>query len=176
MDKSLSLIMPVHNAQQWLASDVERLLDVLPELTQRFELIIVDDGSTDHTEEVAHELTSRYPQVRLCRQARCRGIASAIDVGSCHADGDVVLIHDARQPVNEADLLGMWQMHQENAARPAAPAPAMPKSSDLGLDQSLLERLMQWGSDVKKERPAHSPDLLPRPNFLRKISNFALGE
>lgn len=169
--------MPVHNAQQWLARDVERLLDVLPELTDQFELVIIDDGSTDHTEEAARELCDRYPQVKLHRHARCRGIASAVDTGSQHAEGDVVLIHDARRPVNEADLVGMWQMHQENAARPAvAQAPSVPNNPGLGLDQSLLERLMQWGSDVKKERPAHSPDLLPRPNFLRKIGNFALGE
>ncbi|WP_222434928.1 glycosyltransferase family 2 protein [Blastopirellula retiformator] len=176
MDKSLSLIMPVHNAQQWLARDVERLLDVLPELTDHFELVIVDDGSTDHTEEVAKDLGYLYPQVKVLRHARCRGIASAVDTGSQQAVGEVVLIHDARKPVSEADLVGMWQMHQENAAIPVAAAPQVPSSPGLGIDQNLLERLMQWGSDVKKERPAHSPDLMPRPNFLRKIGNFALGE
>ncbi|EAQ79953.1 glycosyltransferase family 2 protein [Blastopirellula marina] len=176
MDKSLSLIMPVHNAQQWLARDVERLLDVLPEMTDRFEVVIIDDGSTDHTEEAAQELSCRFPQVKLHRHARCTGIAAAVDTGSRHAEGEVVLIHDARKPVVESDLLAMWRMHQENAARPVAPAPQMPAKSGLGLDQDLLERLMKWGSDVKKERPAHSPDLMPRPNFLRKVSNFALGE
>ncbi|MFI4876422.1 MAG: glycosyltransferase family 2 protein [Blastopirellula sp. JB062] len=176
MDKSLSLIMPVHNAQQWLARDVERLLDVLPEMTDRFEVVIVDDGSTDHTEEAAQELCCRYPQVKLRRHPRCTGLASAVDTGSRLAAGEVVLIHDPRKPVVEGDLLGVWQMHQENAARPTAPPPEVPSGAGLGLDQNLLERLMRWGSDVKKERPAHSPDLVSRPNFLRKVSNFALGE
>ena len=52
MSESLSVIVPVHNAQNDLAGQVADLLEVLPELTCDFEVLIVDDHSTDSTEEV----------------------------------------------------------------------------------------------------------------------------
>ncbi len=54
--RTLSLIIPVRNAEQSLAQDVARILDVLPELTKNFEVLIVDQDSTDHTREIAEDL------------------------------------------------------------------------------------------------------------------------
>ena len=47
---------PVENAQATLAKNVRRLLEVLPELTGQFEILIVDDGSSDATFEVAERV------------------------------------------------------------------------------------------------------------------------
>jgi glycosyltransferase involved in cell wall biosynthesis len=65
--RSLSVLLPVHNVQSSLTRSVHEILDVLAELTGRFELVIVDEGSTDGTWDVARELAQLYPQIRLLR-------------------------------------------------------------------------------------------------------------
>ena len=46
------------------------LLEVLPELTPRWDVLVMDNGSTDATVEVAHELVGRYPQGSSGRECR----------------------------------------------------------------------------------------------------------
>lgn len=53
LTRTLSVLLPVHNAQATLEADIGQMLDVLPELTHDFHLMILDDGSTDATCEVA---------------------------------------------------------------------------------------------------------------------------
>jgi len=64
----LSVVVPVYNEQATLAEVVHKLLDV-PCL---LEIIIVDDCSTDGTEQVARELADTHGQVRVVRQGRAR--------------------------------------------------------------------------------------------------------
>ena len=68
--QTLSVVLTVHNAEKTLADQVSKTLDILTDLSARFELLIVDDGSTDQTEEVAHELARHFPQLRVARHAR----------------------------------------------------------------------------------------------------------
>ena len=78
MEYSLSALLPVHNAQATLAATVHEFLEILPEVTPRFEVVIADDGSTDATIEVADELATCYPQVSAVRHARRLGRVAAI--------------------------------------------------------------------------------------------------
>jgi hypothetical protein len=109
LERSLSVLLPVHNAQATLEDCVARILDVLPELTRRFDLLIIDDGSSDHTVEVAHDLARRYPQVRLARHSQRRGLGQAIRTGLAQTDGEMVFVHDTHPDMEPADLPKLWQ-------------------------------------------------------------------
>lgn len=106
----LSVLLPVHNAHQTLDAGVTEMLEVLPELTGRFELWILDDGSTDDTAEVARELAARYPQVRVLRHPVRLGLAEAIQTGLDHTHGEVILIGDEGYSLDPDDLRTLWQL------------------------------------------------------------------
>ena len=85
MERSLTVLLPVQDAQATLTETVEEILDLAAELTDRFELLIIDDGSADATNEIAHELTRHYPQVRSLRHATPQGHDAAVRTGLCKA-------------------------------------------------------------------------------------------
>ena len=94
MNNSISVILPVRNAQSTLSQTVDKTLEVLPELANRFELLIVDDASSDRTEEVALEIQRTYPQVRLIRHQAESGRLAAVRSGMDEARSEVVLVED----------------------------------------------------------------------------------
>jgi glycosyltransferase involved in cell wall biosynthesis len=107
--QSLTILLPVQNAQAALLGHVGRILEIVPELTTRFEIIIVDDGSTDATNEVAHDLELHYPQIRLLRHATPQGTARAIETGLARAQGETVLAYDRAIPLDAQDIVALWR-------------------------------------------------------------------
>lgn len=97
MQRSLTILLPVRDDQSQLAERVHRILDVLSDLSNRFELIIIDDGSADATIEVADELAGRYPQITALRHTQSLGKAEAIRSGMRQSSGDIVLVHDGHE-------------------------------------------------------------------------------
>lgn len=95
MNQSLSIVLPVHNVEATLARQVQDLLDTLTDWRARFEIVIVDDGSTDQTPECARDLAREFPQLRVLRHSRRLGSGAAIHAGLKHSLGDVVCVHDA---------------------------------------------------------------------------------
>ena len=144
MADSLSLVLPVYNAEETLAEQVEQLLDVIGELTPQFELLVFDDGSTDQTQEVAAELQRRYPQVRFVRNDCRRGIAATIKDAMQQTDGDVVFVHDPQSPLRLGQLQRLWQMRHDQRLVMAR-AQSQQTSSD-----RLLERLAVWTQALER--------------------------
>ncbi len=121
MARSLSVLLPVHNAESQLAEQVREILEIIPELTARFEVLIVDDGSTDATIEVATEMAAQFPQVNVVRNGCRQGRAAAISAGLQQTSGDVVFIEDedSRLPLDEVHRL--WKAvgeHEMVVGRP----------------------------------------------------------
>lgn len=113
MSETLSVILPVQNAETQLESKVTALLDVISELTNDFELLIVDNGSVDGTEEVAMELMRAFPQVHIHRQSQKTDQMEAARRGIAKTTGEMVLIHDINAPLSTDAIQQFWEMRND---------------------------------------------------------------
>ncbi|MDZ4821157.1 MAG: glycosyltransferase [Planctomycetota bacterium] len=141
MNRSLSVLLPVHNAQATLESDVTGILDIVPELSSQFELWIVDDASHDGTWEVANELSRRYPQVKAVRQPARRGAAVAIQAAIKRTDADAVVVHDGQSAVDPDEIVRL--LRSEGGVRVASRSPASLARSEFGNRAIPAPRAMQ---------------------------------
>ena len=108
----LSVIVPCLNEEEALRGTQVRLSSTLEQIPANFEIIYVDDGSTDATPEVLRELQAYDSRVRVVRFSRNFGHQMAITAGLEHAAGDAVVIIDADlqdPPETILDFFRKWQ-------------------------------------------------------------------
>jgi polyisoprenyl-phosphate glycosyltransferase len=92
---ALSVVVPCMNEQEVLRDTNRRLLAVLEKLAVEFELIYIDDGSSDATPELLREFQGCDSRIRIIQFSRNFGHQMAITAGLEHAAGDAVVIIDA---------------------------------------------------------------------------------
>ncbi|MBN2293104.1 MAG: glycosyltransferase family 2 protein [Pirellulales bacterium] len=109
VEHSLSVLLPVRNNQDTLSATVTEILEVLPELTSRFELVIIDDGSTDATVEIADELSARFPQVLLATHGETKGSAEALRTGLKRSRGEIIFIRDENCGLAVNEIHKLWK-------------------------------------------------------------------
>lgn len=91
---AISCVMPAYNEAENLPVVVAEVSRQLAALSERWELIVVDDGSRDHTTQVMLPFLVQ-PGVRYLRLSRNFGKEAALTAGIDHAQGEVVLLMDA---------------------------------------------------------------------------------
>ncbi len=91
----LSVIVPCANEEEVLQETHRRLMKALREIGIEFEILYVDDGSTDSTMDVLREIQSSNPQVRVVSLSRNFGHQVAITAGMEHSAGDGIVVIDA---------------------------------------------------------------------------------
>jgi polyisoprenyl-phosphate glycosyltransferase len=89
----LSVVAPVYNEEQLIELFVQRACAALADYT--FELVLVDDGSTDATPQLLDRVADQDPRVRVVHLSRNFGHQAALTAGLEHAIGDVVAMIDA---------------------------------------------------------------------------------
>ncbi len=117
MNKSLTVVLPIHNAEHSLRRSVADVLDASADLSGQIQVLIVDDGPTDDSFDIACELATRYPQVRVLRQAQQRGLGPTLQAVRRRVTTDVVMVHDGVTPIRSEQLLALWR--QQVAHHPA---------------------------------------------------------
>lgn len=113
MARSLSLILSVYNAQESLPAMLAELLDLLPELTNRFEVQLIDDGSLDATMEIASDLVANYPQIRLLAHPARLGARIVMETGLRHSSGEWILYRDADCELDVQGIAKLWRQSED---------------------------------------------------------------
>jgi len=108
----VSIIIPMLNERAGLATLFDRVAKAIQNVPVDWELVIVDDGSTDDTRKAAREELKRFPRWRLVGLSRNFGQQPAYRAGLQHATGDAVIFSDADlqdPPELIPELVAKWQ-------------------------------------------------------------------
>ena len=111
-----SLIIPSYNE----GANIQKLIPILCEILDReipnqYELIVVDDDSPDRTWKLALELTSRYPQLRVMRREKEKGLSTAVIRGWQVARGEVLGVIDGDLQHPPEILPQIWSEMEKGA-------------------------------------------------------------
>lgn len=90
-----SVVVPIHNEVENIPELYERLSGVMSGLHQSYEIIVVNDGSTDASLPLLHGLHARDARVKIVSLARNFGHQIALSAGLDHARGEAVIMMDA---------------------------------------------------------------------------------
>jgi glycosyltransferase involved in cell wall biosynthesis len=108
----ISVVMAVYNGEQYLEEAVN---SVLNQTYPQFELIIVNDGSTDRTREILNKIHDH--RVKIIHSETNQGAAASLNLGIYHTSGDWIAIHDAddiSEPTRLEDQAGYLQTHPDS--------------------------------------------------------------
>jgi len=100
----LSLVIPAFNEEETIEECVREANGVLERLGKRFEILVVDDGSTDRTFERLRALKGSVPALRAIRYRANRGQTTAMAAGFENARGEIVVTMDADMQNDPADI------------------------------------------------------------------------
>ena len=106
--QSLSIILPVYNEGQNIKEVVEKIIAGIKNYINTFELIIVNDGSTDKSADIIRSLSVQYPVLRLINIQKNKGYGAAIRTGINNAQMQWLLIMDADGQYEINDLNYFW--------------------------------------------------------------------
>lgn len=103
----LSVIIPAYNEERRLPKTLESVYGFLNARGRGFEIVVVDDGSHDHTADYVINFAKDHPEVRLISYQPNRGKGFAVRQGMLAARGDRMLIDDAdgSSPIEEVEKL-----------------------------------------------------------------------
>lgn len=108
----VSIVIPAHNEQDTIPQLHKRLLTVMEQGSWPFEMIVVDDGSTDQSLEILKRLKIQDPRVKYLSLSRKFGHQSAILAGLEHSTGNAVISMDAdlqHPPELVQRMLELWR-------------------------------------------------------------------
>lgn len=110
----ISVVIPAYNERSRLPRTLDEILPFLTGRFRSFEVIVVDDGSSDGTGDEVREKVVRHPEVRLLTQPVNLGKGAAVRRGCLEARGDFVLFMDADHATPIASVnafLAAWNEH-----------------------------------------------------------------
>jgi len=147
VEDSLSIVVPVRDAQAVINDRIHDLLDLASDLTSRFEIIVIDDASLDHTVDIVGDLARQYPQVKLIGHRVQRGLSVAATTGLGAATGETILVQEDMSAVSANDLRRLWSLRKDRSV-----VIARTEGNPSTLSPELIERLSTWAQSLRNSR------------------------
>jgi dolichol-phosphate mannosyltransferase len=113
-ETDISVIVPMFNEQENVKGTLDRLTRALDSLPQRWEIVVVDDGSTDQTKKLVEDYSRLNRWVRSVSYPVNQGRGKALRVGFAHAAGKIVCTTDADLSYDEKYILQMVEVLDKN--------------------------------------------------------------
>lgn len=107
--ESITVFFPAYNDWGTIASMVLLVTRVLEELTEEYEVVVVNDASPDHVAEILEEIGKRYPHFRAVTHATNRGYGGALRSGFQAATKDWVFYTDGDAQYDVRELRLLWE-------------------------------------------------------------------
>lgn len=109
----LSLLIPLYNEEENLEPLLERVSSVMDGLGRSYEVVLVDDGSTDATPDMLRREAARRPHLRVVLFRRNAGQTAALAASIEHARGDILIPLDGDLQNDPADIPKLLQKLEE---------------------------------------------------------------
>jgi glycosyltransferase involved in cell wall biosynthesis len=111
---SISVFFPCYNEQENVGRTVEKALDVLEKLNADFEVIIVDDGSSDATGQIADDIAARHGRVKVVHHPHNLGYGAALQTGFKTAAKELVFYTDGDGQFDIAEMPPLLDLMEQN--------------------------------------------------------------
>jgi glycosyltransferase involved in cell wall biosynthesis len=95
MNPYVTVILPCYNEEGHVIAEVERITRAMDDSAYSYELLAIDDGSTDHTLAKLYEASADFPRLQVIPMRRNGGSGVARRVGTQRAQGEIVVWTDA---------------------------------------------------------------------------------
>jgi dolichol-phosphate mannosyltransferase len=110
----LSVIVPAKNESANLPSCIGGIVEVLKKNQIKHEVLVIDDGSTDNTQEILKEIISEQHSVRCVKNQGQSGFGNSVRLGLQKFTGDAVAIMMADRSDSPKDLVRYWNLLLES--------------------------------------------------------------
>jgi glycosyltransferase involved in cell wall biosynthesis len=148
--KSVAIVIPCFNEEGNLRETHRRVTQTISQAVHEYELVYVDDGSSDSTPQMLRKLQTDDPHVRVVYLSRNFGHQFAVTAGLAHARGDAVVIMDADlqdPPEVVHDMIEKWQEGYDVVYGVRTDREGETRFKLL--TASLFYRLIRWLSDTE---------------------------
>lgn len=100
----ITVIFPAYNEEENIRSAMKRALDAMRPRFGKFELLVINDGSRDHTGEIAEDLARENPEITVLHNQQNMGLGETLYRGFQCARGELVIQNAMDYPLDLADL------------------------------------------------------------------------
>jgi len=100
----ISIVIPVYDEEENIKDLYAKLGEVLPSITESYEIIFVDDGSTDNSFNILKEINKKDEKVKAIKFRRNFGQTAAISAGFDYSKGDVIITMDGDLQNDPGDI------------------------------------------------------------------------
>ena len=150
---NLSIVIPLLNEKESLRELYEWIADVMQSNGYSYEILFIDDGSTDGSWQLISELSAEYPEVRGIRFLKNFGKSQALHAGFKAAEGEIIITMDADLQDNPEEIPAMVQMIQEQGYDMVSGWKK--KRFDNVLMKNMPSKLFNWAARKTSGVPLH---------------------
>jgi len=111
--KSISIFFPAYNEEANIKKSVLQIKTVIEKLFNNYEIIIVNDGSSDRTGEIADKLSKKYFQIKVVHHNPNRGYGGALISGFNKAQKDLIFFTDADLQFDLREIIKLLKFIEE---------------------------------------------------------------